>query len=163
MSSHWLWPSTHPLLSSLRYPWISACLADISTWIAAHQLKLNSDKTEPLYLPRHTSPCQDLVITLDNSQISPSVPVHNLGETTENHLSFLSHVAKLTDSCQFLLYSIRKIWSFLFTRATQVFVRSFDISNQIPTSLFWQVRACALLWKACFSYCTHFPTCVFDQ
>lgn len=124
-----LLPSTHPLLSSLRYPRISACLADISSWIAARQLNLNSSKTEPLYVPRHACPCQDLVISLDNSQILPSVTVHNLGETTENHLSFSPHVAKLTDSCQFLLWSIRKIRSFLFTEATQVFVQSLDISR----------------------------------
>ncbi|MGZ1387020.1 reverse transcriptase domain-containing protein, partial [Lactobacillus delbrueckii subsp. bulgaricus] len=30
---------------------ISACLADVSLWMAAHQLKLNASKTELLFIP----------------------------------------------------------------------------------------------------------------
>ncbi|KAI5091604.1 hypothetical protein C0J45_18810, partial [Silurus meridionalis] len=31
--------------------WISACLADLSAWMAAHQLKLNPSKSELLFIP----------------------------------------------------------------------------------------------------------------
>lgn len=56
-----------------------------------------------------THPHVLLVISLDNCHISPSVSAHNLGETTENHLSFLLHIDKLNDWCQFFLCNVRKI------------------------------------------------------
>ena len=51
---------------------IFGCLADISTWMSAHHLKLNLDKTELLFLLGKACPLQDLSITVDNSTMSPS-------------------------------------------------------------------------------------------
>lgn len=56
----------HPLLSSL---WHTACLGGILSWMVAHQLQVNSRKTEQLYIPGDASPSQDLMISLDNIQI----------------------------------------------------------------------------------------------
>ncbi|KAM9455123.1 putative RNA-directed DNA polymerase from transposon X-element isoform 2-T3 [Clarias gariepinus] len=114
------------LLVSTR---ISACLADISSWMAAHQLKLNLSKTELLFIPYDSSPCQDLVISLDNNQITPLTTARNLGVTVDNHLSFSPHIANLTCSCRFLLYNIRRIRPFLSSQATQVLVQSLVISR----------------------------------
>ncbi|KAK3554359.1 hypothetical protein QTP70_022586, partial [Hemibagrus guttatus] len=58
---------------------ISACLVDISSWMMAHQLKLNPSKTELLVIPSDPSPAQDLVLSLNNSMISPSATALNLG------------------------------------------------------------------------------------
>ncbi|KAK3517289.1 hypothetical protein QTP70_002930 [Hemibagrus guttatus] len=108
---------------------ISACLADISSWMTAHQLKLNPSKTELLIIPGDPSPAQDLAISLSNSMISPSASARNLGVTMDNQLSFSSHVTHVTCSCRFLLYNIRRIWPFLSTQATQVLVQSLVISR----------------------------------
>ncbi|MGL6081312.1 MAG: reverse transcriptase domain-containing protein, partial [Gammaproteobacteria bacterium] len=43
---------------------ISACLADTSAWMAAHQLKLNPCKTELLFIPADSSPGRDPAVTL---------------------------------------------------------------------------------------------------
>ncbi|KAK3513671.1 hypothetical protein QTP70_028792, partial [Hemibagrus guttatus] len=102
---------------------ISACLADISSWMTAHQLKPNPSKTELLIIPG------DLAISLSNSMISPSATARNLGVTMDNQLSFSSHVTNVTRSCQFLLYNIRRIRPFLSTQATQVLVQSLVISR----------------------------------
>ncbi|KAK3529171.1 hypothetical protein QTP70_019409, partial [Hemibagrus guttatus] len=72
---------------------ISACLVDISSWMTAHQLKLNPSKTELLVIPGDPSPAQDLALSLNNSKISPSATAHNIGVTMDNQLSFSSHVA----------------------------------------------------------------------
>ncbi|KAK3519069.1 hypothetical protein QTP70_016358 [Hemibagrus guttatus] len=64
---------------------ISACLADISSWMTAHQLKLNPSKTELLIIPGDTSPAQDLAISLSNSMISPSATARNLGITKKKY------------------------------------------------------------------------------
>ncbi|KAK3547966.1 hypothetical protein QTP70_001632 [Hemibagrus guttatus] len=108
---------------------ISACLVDISSWMTAHQLKLNPSKTELLIIPGDPSPAQDLVISLSNSMISPSASARNLGVTMDNQLSFSSHVTNVTRSCWFLLYNIRRIRPFLSTQATQVLVQSLVISR----------------------------------
>ncbi|KAK3506030.1 hypothetical protein QTP70_003090, partial [Hemibagrus guttatus] len=108
---------------------ISACLVDISSWMTAHQLKLNPSKTELLIIPGDPSPAQDLAISLNNSMISPSATARNLGVTMDNQLSFSSHVTNVTRSCRFLLYNIRRIRPFLSTQATQVLVQSLVISR----------------------------------
>ncbi|KAK3560392.1 hypothetical protein QTP86_008484 [Hemibagrus guttatus] len=108
---------------------ISACLADISSWMTAHQLKLNPSKTELLIIPGDPSPAQDLAISLRNSIISPTASARNLGVTMDNQLSFSSHVTNVTRSCRFLLYNIRRIRPFLSTQATQVHVQSLVISR----------------------------------
>ncbi|KAK3521007.1 hypothetical protein QTP86_015761, partial [Hemibagrus guttatus] len=108
---------------------ISACLADISSWMTAHQLKLNPSKTELLIIPGDPSPAQNLTISLSNSMISPTASARNLGVTMDNQLSFSSHVTNVTRSCRFLLYNIRRIGPFLSTQATQVLVQSLVISR----------------------------------
>ncbi|KAK3534048.1 hypothetical protein QTP86_001201 [Hemibagrus guttatus] len=108
---------------------ISACLADISSWMAAHQLKLNPSKTELLIIPGDPSPARDLAISLSNSMTSPSATARNLGVTVDNQLSFSSHVTNVTRSCRCLLYNIRRIRPFLSTQATQVLVQSLVISR----------------------------------
>ncbi|KAK3553594.1 hypothetical protein QTP70_005762 [Hemibagrus guttatus] len=65
---------------------ISACLVDISSWMTAHQLKLNPSKTELLVIPSDPSPAQDLAMSLNNSMISPSATARNLGVTMDNQL-----------------------------------------------------------------------------
>ncbi|KAK3559376.1 hypothetical protein QTP86_012786 [Hemibagrus guttatus] len=108
---------------------ISACLADISSWMTAHQLKLNPSKTELLIIPGDLSPAQDLAISLSNSMISPTASARNLGVTMDNQLSFSSHVTNVTRSCRFLQYNIRRIRPFLSTQSTQVLVQSLVISR----------------------------------
>ncbi|KAK3563007.1 hypothetical protein QTP86_013277 [Hemibagrus guttatus] len=108
---------------------ISVCLVDISSWMTAHQLKLNPSKTELLVIPGDPSPAQDLVISLNNSMISPSATARNLGVTMDNQLSFSSHVTDVTRSCWFPLYNIRRIRPFLSTQATQMLVQSLVISR----------------------------------
>ncbi|KAK3545265.1 hypothetical protein QTP70_002782 [Hemibagrus guttatus] len=115
--------------NTMASAWISACLVDISSWMTAHQLKLNPSKTELLVIPGDPSPAQALVLSLNNSKISPSATAHNLGVTMDNQLSFSSHVTNVTGSCPFLLYNIRRIQPFLSTQATQVLVQSLVISR----------------------------------
>ncbi|KAL7841116.1 hypothetical protein SRHO_G00248070 [Serrasalmus rhombeus] len=58
---------------------ISACLSDISLWMAAHHLKLNPSKTELIFIPATTGPHHDLAISFENSLIVLSVEARSLG------------------------------------------------------------------------------------
>ncbi|XP_072542833.1 uncharacterized protein [Salminus brasiliensis] len=108
---------------------ISACLADVSSWMAAHHLKLNPSKTELLYIPGTAGPRNDLAITFENSLVTPSTEARSLGVVMDDQLSFSSHVANVTRSCRFLLYNIRRIRPFLSREATQVLVQSLVTSR----------------------------------
>ena len=50
------WFSLFPESETQVAAWISACLTDISQWMSAHNLKINLDKTELLFLPGKGSP-----------------------------------------------------------------------------------------------------------
>ncbi|XP_076864252.1 RNA polymerase II subunit A C-terminal domain phosphatase isoform X1 [Brachyhypopomus gauderio] len=108
---------------------ISACLTDISSWMAAHHLKLNPSKTELLFIPGATGPQQDLAISFENSLIVPSKDARNLGVTLDDQLSFSAHITNLTRSCRYFLYNIRRIRPFLSQEASQVLVQSLVISR----------------------------------
>ncbi|XP_076836631.1 uncharacterized protein LOC143482216 isoform X1 [Brachyhypopomus gauderio] len=108
---------------------ISACLSDISSWMAAHHLKLNPSKTELLFIPGATGPQQDLAISFENSLIVPSKDARNLGVTLDDQLSFSAHITNLTRSCRYFLYNIRRIRPFLSQEASQVLVQSLVISR----------------------------------
>ncbi|KAK3514263.1 hypothetical protein QTP70_012100 [Hemibagrus guttatus] len=52
-------PGWSLISNTMASAWISACLVDISSWMMAHQLKLNPSKTELLVIPEfecHDSP-----------------------------------------------------------------------------------------------------------
>ncbi|KAI4883951.1 hypothetical protein NFI96_009102 [Prochilodus magdalenae] len=92
---------------------ISACLTDISSWMTAHHLKLNPSRTELLFIPSTTGPHCDLAISFGNSLIAPTEDARSLGVILDGQFSFSAHIANLTRSCRFLLYSIRRILPFL--------------------------------------------------
>uniref|UniRef100_A0A8C4X3N7 Reverse transcriptase domain-containing protein n=1 Tax=Erpetoichthys calabaricus TaxID=27687 RepID=A0A8C4X3N7_ERPCA len=108
---------------------ISNCLADISSWMTSHHLKLNPSKTELLYIRGNSSPNLDLAISLDNSVIVPSKTARSLGVTLDEELSFSPHISNLSRSCRYLLYNIRRIRPFLTTEATQLLVQTLVISK----------------------------------
>lgn len=74
---------------------ISACLADISSCMAVHQLKINPSRMELLFITGGSSPCQDLAIFMENLSISPLVTAHIFDVTIDNHLFFSSHIASV--------------------------------------------------------------------
>ncbi len=85
---------------------ITACLAIISAWMNTHHLKLKLSKTKLLFLQAKKHPCQDLVISIDNSNISPTQKAKNLGVTLDNELSTATSILTTVISCRFLLQNI---------------------------------------------------------
>ncbi|KAJ8367757.1 hypothetical protein SKAU_G00077850 [Synaphobranchus kaupii] len=82
---------------------ISACLTDISEWMATHHLKLNLDKTELLFMPYKTSPLHDLSITVDGTVVAASRSARNLGVVLDDRLDFKEHIRATARSCRLSL------------------------------------------------------------
>ncbi|KAK9535963.1 hypothetical protein VZT92_005791 [Zoarces viviparus] len=108
---------------------IAACLADISKWMTTHQLKLNLDKTELLFLPGKGCPHRDVSNTIDDTVVMPTRTARNLGVTLDDQLSFSANIASVTRSCRFLLYNIRRIRPFLTDETAQVLIQALVISR----------------------------------
>jgi hypothetical protein len=125
---------------------ISACLTDISEWMATHHLKLNLDKTELLFMPYKTSPLHDLSITVDGTVVAASRSARNLGVVLDDRLDFKEHIRATARSCRFLLYNIRRIRPYLTTYSTQLLVQTMVTSRlDYCNSLLASLPACAIL------------------
>ncbi|KAK0142386.1 hypothetical protein N1851_019830 [Merluccius polli] len=74
---------------------ISECLADISTWMTAHHLKLKLDKTELLFVSGKECPYIDLLVTVKDIM-----------------LCCTANITMVVRFCRFALYNIRRIRPF---------------------------------------------------
>lgn len=64
----------------------------VSTWpsrMAAYHLKISPSNNKLLFISGDSSPCKDLVISLDNLLL-PLVTLGNLGVTMDNQVSFFA-------------------------------------------------------------------------
>ncbi len=118
-----LYLSFHPddLMIAAR---ISACLADISSWMKDHHLQLNLAKTELLVVSANPSFHHNFTFQLGSSTITPSKTDRNIGVVIDDKLNFTDHITKSARSCRFALYNIKKIRSFLSEHATQLLVQA---------------------------------------
>ncbi len=108
---------------------ISACLADISSWMKDHHLQLNLAKTELLVVSANPSFHHNYTFQLGSSTITPSKTSRNLGVVIDDKLNFSDHITKTTWSCRFALYNIKKIRPFLSEHATQLLVQALVLSR----------------------------------
>ncbi len=108
---------------------ISACLADISSWMKDHHLQLNIAKTELLVVSANPSFHHNFTFQLGSSIIAPSKTARNLGVVIDDKLNFTDHVTKTARSCRFALYNIKKIRPFLSEHETQLLVQALVLSR----------------------------------
>ncbi len=106
---------------------ISACLADISSWMKDHHLQLNLAKTELLVVLANPSFHHNFTFQLGSSTITPSKTARNLGVVIDDKLNFTDHITKTARSCRFALYNI--IRPFLSEHATQLLVQALVLSR----------------------------------
>ena len=82
-------PSSDTLIATC----ISECLADISTWMTAHHLKLNLDKTELLFVPGKDCPHTDWSLSRKCPSVCPSPStMRNLGVVLANQLCCMANI-----------------------------------------------------------------------
>lgn len=90
---------------------LSACINDISNWMASNRLRLNPDKTEAIWFSssRRVDSIPTNVISVGTNLITPSTTVRSLGVTFDNALNMKSHVSKVVSACFNQLRLIRSI------------------------------------------------------
>ncbi len=84
---------------------ISACLADISSWMKDHHLQLNLAKTELLVVSANPSFHHNFTFQLGSSTITPSKTARNLGVVIDDKLNFTDCCTKQVISCIVILVS----------------------------------------------------------
>ncbi len=107
---------------------LTACLADVKSWLSKNFLFLNPDKTEVIVFSpsEHGANIQPNLGNL-NSFISPHV--RNLGVVFDNSLKFDKQISAVVGSSFFHLRSLSKIKSFLSKSSLEVAIHAFITSR----------------------------------
>uniref|UniRef100_A0A6I8PNM2 Reverse transcriptase domain-containing protein n=1 Tax=Ornithorhynchus anatinus TaxID=9258 RepID=A0A6I8PNM2_ORNAN len=118
-----------PVLSPSLRARISSRLRDVSAWMSARHLKLNTSETELLIFPPKPGPLPDFSITVDGTTVLPVSRARDLGVILDSSLSFTPRVLSVTETCRFHLYDIAKIRPLLSTRTVTLLLRALVISR----------------------------------
>lgn len=104
---------------------------EIKGWMKLNFLKLNCSKTEVLLIgtPLNVSKCKDFRISVDNTQLSPSGQVRNLGVIFDAQLTFNSHFNNITKVAFFHLRNIVRIRPFLSRPDAEKLIHAFITSR----------------------------------
>ena len=90
---------------------VTGCLTAVADWMSANRLKLNSDKTEFMWLtsPRsqHRLPTSGPLI--GSNVVSPSATVRDLGVFIDQDLTMKTHVQQIASRCFAILRQLRSI------------------------------------------------------
>lgn len=111
---------------------LSACVKDITSWMTANLLLLNSDKTEVMILgpQNQRDALSEQIVTLDNINISSSSTVRNLGVIFDQDLSFKAHIKQACKTAYFHLRNIAKIRHLLSISDAEKLIHAF-VSSRI--------------------------------
>ena len=95
---------------------LSSCLSPLNSWFFQSQLKLNSIKSEVMFvgssrlLAKYNLPSK---ITLDGTTLPISSKLKILGITLNSNLNFAHFISQIIQSSDFHIYAIKKVRKFL--------------------------------------------------
>ena len=105
---------------------LEACVKDVSDWMSANKLKLNSDKTELLIIASQFGPKPQLSsLNICGDQISPSVSVRNVGVVFGSYMKFERQVSSICKVSFFHIHNISRIRKYLSEENTKILVHAF--------------------------------------
>ena len=87
------------------------CIARVEVWMTRNRLRLNSSKTELIWLgsPRRLRQCTPDAMIVSGASIKPSQAVRDLGVIVDGDLSLTADVSHITSVCFFHLCELRLI------------------------------------------------------
>ena len=121
---------------------VATCITEIDGWMNSNRLKLNSDKTQFIWLgSRH----ELLKVSIDSIDLGSCVvkfrdSVNNLGVVIDGQLSMKDHVQKVCKTCYYHLRQLRSIRGSLSADSCSALVRAFissrlDYCNSLLTGI----------------------------
>ena len=111
---------------------LAECIERVEGWMKSNRLKLNSDKTQFLWLGsrQQLAKIDTKTMTIGEHRIESSTSAKNLGVTFDSELGMDLHVNNITRSCFYHLRQLRSIRRSLSTDATKTLVHSL-ISSRV--------------------------------
>jgi hypothetical protein len=103
-----LYISGEAMASDVMVSVVTACIHGIDTWMTSNRLKLNSDKTQFIWLGSRQQLLKVPIdsIRLDGSTVSFKSSVNDLGVIFDSQLSMKDHVGRV---CRVSLYQLRQL------------------------------------------------------
>ena len=88
---------------------------DIRSWMLTDSLKLNDDKSEfsVIGTPQQLAKVNTHCIRVGDCKVSAVSSARNLGSWLDTKLSVATHITKLSGSCFYYLYNIRRLREYL--------------------------------------------------
>ena len=107
-------------------PRMSACIEEISTWMASNRLKLNPSKTEVIWLgsSRRLKHCPMDALNIAGVLIKPSSYVRDLGVYVDGDLSLEAHISQISRTCFYHLRQLRVVRRSLTTDSAHSLIRA---------------------------------------
>ncbi len=111
---------------------ITLCLTDIFNWMTRNKLKINPSKTELMLItsPFSNTPIPSITVTINDTVITSSTSVRNLGIIFDNNFSLHRQISKTLQTGYIHLRNIRSVSKYLTPSLCETLVHAF-ISNKI--------------------------------
>uniref|UniRef100_A0A671YR52 Reverse transcriptase domain-containing protein n=1 Tax=Sparus aurata TaxID=8175 RepID=A0A671YR52_SPAAU len=110
---------------------LTNCLTELKSWLQTNFLQLNCDKSEIILIgPKSlATSTQNFSLSIDNTTLSPSPFIRNLGIIFNNNLSFEHHISRLTQTAFFHLKNIARLRPLLSFSAAETLIHAFITSR----------------------------------
>ena len=84
-------------------------MEDVSTWFSSVRLKLNTEKTELMFVsPRSTSVDAPSSVVVSGESVAVSTTIKTLGFIFDSNMLFEKQISSVCSSC---FYHLRRLWS----------------------------------------------------
>ena len=95
------------------------CITDLKDWMITNKLQLNDDKTEIMFVTKHSHLDLPSTISINDCSVSVSTSVCSLGIILDQSLSFEKPVSSICKAAYLKLRRINSVHHFLSTDATK--------------------------------------------
>ena len=128
-----------------RLPRFTKCIAAIESWMTANQLKMNTDKTDFIWMgsKHQLAKIQSQSIALEAVHVPVSSVVTYLGVQFDSHLTFTPHVQGLARRCFYHLWQLRSVRRSLTTDSAKTLVYALIASHLDYCSVLYQINTTA--------------------
>ncbi len=104
----------------------------MKTYFSENGLMINASKTQSIFIASrqlYSRIPEDVVIKFDDTSISPSSHVKNLGLYMDRYMSFATHVSEISKKVMGMLIYSNRMSSYLNKKSTTILVQALVLSH----------------------------------